>query len=404
MADYPLAFELLACDKHDPSALICTSHLTDCIDTLDGVRLTARPGARLDRDIVVRVERAASAIAISASDLAAGGKNSQVALAAARLPRQFNEDGAVRKSLSLRIVLDCSGSMAGDSINWATVACQRLITGLQEGDEFSITRFGTQHEHWQPALVAADAATSSAAIDWLYDMDADLGGTEMLEAVNAAAKLPGKARASDLLLITDGEIWAADMLIRDARRAGRRVFVIGVGAAPNSAFLNELADATEGRCTMVTPGEDLPDAVDPIVARMRAPTVDTIEARWPQLPCWTLQWPSRPLPGETVFFFAGFDCACNGEMQIIIENERHSPKICFPVEAVAADADALLSVVAHERILSGHFADPAQAAVDYQLVTEWTSLFALAQRAEEHEAGCSPRLVKVEQMVPAGWG
>jgi Ca-activated chloride channel family protein len=410
LAQYPLGFEFVAHDVHDAAALSCSSHAVDIADTPAGVRLVARAGAQLDRDIVIRVLRSQPILAIAAPDLPRTGAAPHVALAALRLPagpiegRSAAAAPPMVRPLSLRIVLDCSGSMAGDSIDWAAVACQRLLQGLRGEDEFSITLFGSSQVHWQDRLVGADRAHVAAAVEWLYGVKANLGGTEMLAALRSAAALPGEHRDSDMLLITDGQIWGTDALVREARGAGRRVFLVGVGSSPRDAFLRELAEATGGRCQVVAPGEALTRAVDPVVERLRAPVVDSIAVHWPARPTWTVRWPQRPLPGETVFLYAGFDTPCAGQVEIVIGDGAGAYR------AVAAIAPALLagaplrSVAASERIRSGHFVDAAQAAVDYQLVTEWTALVAVAHRAADDKAGSMPQLAKVEQMVPAGWG
>ena len=58
---------------------------------------------------------------------------------------------------------------------------------------------------------------------------------------------------TDVLLITDGEIWNAQPMLEAARRSGHRVFALGVGASPAEAVLRQLAEATGGACTAVSP-------------------------------------------------------------------------------------------------------------------------------------------------------
>jgi len=403
--DYDLGFELLIANRVDTTSVRCTSHATEVATVPTGITVTLRPGAKLDRDIVVWVQDAERLIAIAGPDLVTADGEAIVAMAALRLPIDEKQGGvAPHRRLSLRVVLDCSGSMQGDSINWATVACQRLIAKLHDDDEFSITRFGTDHEHWRPRLVPGNAKGRLEATDWLYDVQADLGGTEMQKALEAASSLAGDARRSDILLITDGQIEAADVLIAEARKAGHRVFIIGVGAAPNDPFLRDLADATEGRCQIVTPGESLPNAIDPIVTRIRAPTVEEVTVEWPQVPIWKLQWPQQPLPGETVYFFAGFERSVSGTLRARWPWGENHLEAHSPISEAGERGDALRSVAAGERLRSGLFSDPAKSAEDYQLVTQWTSLIAIAQREADQKAMSMPRLAKVEQMIPAGWG
>ena len=198
------------------------------------------------------------------------------------------------------------------------------------------------------------------------------------------------------MLLTDGEIWAADALVRWARETGLRVFVIGIGASPNQPFLRRLAEETGGSCDFVSPGEDMMRAVQRVMARLRQPRREALPAMWPAQPDWTLQLPAVAHAGQV----GARDRRFRGRAD---RRGGHRRRVRCP--ARPRDRDATLSrVVAYQRLLSGQFADPAEAAERYQLVTEWTSLVAVLERAEGEKAAGLPQIAPVEQMVPAGWG
>jgi Ca-activated chloride channel family protein len=387
---YPLRLTVTVVGRARAEDLYSPSHAIDVVETPVGVRVQTRPGVCLDRDFVLLIRRAADALAVAGSDA-----EGMVAIASAVVPSRPQ----AQASVSMRIVLDCSGSMAGERLDWASVACQRLVAGLAAGDEFSITRFGSTHQHLRPRLTPADEPNKRAALDWLSDVAADLGGTEMQAALKAAAALPGVASRSDAVLITDGEIWATDALVRWARGAGLRIHVIGVGATPNAAFLRELARETGGRSEFVTPGEDLVGAVDRVLAAARAAHAPKLTVQWPRPPRWQLQWPAVAAVGDTVHCFAGFDATfAESTVSIACDGfEAHVP-------LARIDGELPGRVAALERIRSGHFDDPAAAAERYQLVTEWTSLIAVAVRHTADKAGGLPELAPVPQMIPVGWG
>jgi Ca-activated chloride channel family protein len=387
---YPLRLTVTVVGRARAEDLYSPSHAIDVVETPAGVRVQTRPGVCLDRDFVLLIRRAADALAVAGSDA-----EGMVAIASAVVPSRPQ----AQASVSMRIVLDCSGSMAGERIDWASVACGRLVAGLDAADEFSITRFGSTHKHLRPRLVPAEEANKRAARDWLLDVAADLGGTEMQAALAAAAALPGTASQSDAVLITDGEIWASDALVRWARGAGLRIHVIGVGATPNAAFLQELARETGGRSEFVTPGEDLLGAVERVLAAARAAHAPKLTVQWPRPPRWQLQWPAVAAAGDTVHCFAGFDGAvADATVSIACDGfEAHVPLARIEGELPGR-------VAALERIRSGHFDDPAAAAERYQLVTEWTSLIAVAVRHTADKAGGLPALSTVPQMIPVGWG
>ena len=206
--------------------------------------------------------------------------------------------------------------MAGDSMDWAAVGCQQLVNELRDGDEFSITRFGSNVDHWMRHLARATPRNRAEYARRLLNVVADLGGTEMEQALRAAAKLSSRQERSEVVLLTDGEIWASDALVRWARGTGLRVFVIGIGASPNQPFLKRLADETGGSCDFVSPGEDMIRAIQRVMARLRQPRRETLPAMWPAQPDWTLQLPAVAHAGQTVHVIAGFEAAPIGEAVI----------------------------------------------------------------------------------------
>ncbi|MCX8004726.1 MAG: VIT and VWA domain-containing protein [Burkholderiaceae bacterium] len=391
LAEYPLTLALTARGASDRADLRCHSHACRVEAVEGGMRAELLPPASLDRDVVFDVRCGAMPVFSCVAT-----EEETIAVASLVVPAE----AARPQPRSLRLLLDCSGSMNGEPLQWAIAACRHVLQALGPQDEFSLTRFGSSAEHWNDRLVAATSDCIAHADRWLQHIGADLGGTEMEAALRAALALPGRGPGGDLLLITDGQIWAADALIRWARAAGARVFVVGVGAAPQAAMLRELAAATGGRSEFVTPGEDMVGAVRRLLAAIDTPQPDELRVQWPRPPLWALQVPPRPAAGDTVHWLAGFAQDPQGAVEIASAARTW---------AAARDPGAsalpeLARVAATERLLAGHFDDPAAAAQRYQLVTEWTDLIAVLQRADGEKAGGLPALHAVPQMVPAGWG
>lgn len=386
-AEYPLEFSLELSGAADPAALRCTSHAA-AIEVAPHALVARLPDdARLDRDVVFLARRATPAAAVVGRD----GKQAVVVASTVLRDPDVREEPA-----SVRLVLDCSGSMAGESMDWAAVGCQRIIEGLRDGDEFSITRFGSSVDHWTPRMLKATAENRTAFARQLLEVVADLGGTEMEQALRAAAQLKGAHPRSETVLVTDGEIWASDALVRWARAAGLRVFAVGVGSAPNQPFLTRLAEETGGTCEFVSPGEDMIRAVERVLVRLRQPRRDALDVAWPRRPDWTLQLPTVAHSGEAVHLIAGFEAAPIGQVSVA--------GTAIDLPGRETDDDTLSRVVAYQRLLTGHFADPAAAAERYQLVTEWTSLVAVLARAQGEKATGLPLIARVDHMLAAGWG
>ncbi|HQR53159.1 MAG TPA: VIT and VWA domain-containing protein [Burkholderiales bacterium] len=386
-AEYPLALTLELPGATDPATLRCTSHRATVEPAIGALVARLPDDAWLDRDVVFLARREPHAAAIAGRD----GDHAVVVASAV-----LGSDDVADRPVSLRLVLDCSGSMAGESMDWAAVGCQRIVDGLRDDDEFSITRFGSTVDHWTPRMLEAAAENRSDFARRLLDVVADLGGTEMEQALRAAAQLRSVHERSEIVLVTDGEIWASDALVRWARGSGLRVFAIGVGSAPNQALLQRLAEETGGSCEFVSPGEDMIHAVQRVLARLRAPRRESIDAAWPVRPDWSLQLPAVAHAGQTVHVVAGFEAAPIGSVTVA------GKAIALPGRETVDDT--LARVAAYQRLLSGHFADPAAAAEQYQLVTEWTSLVAVLARADGDKAVGLPQIAKVDHMLAAGWG
>jgi len=187
-------------------------------------RVTLTHAAALDRDFVLVLDQLTQpAYALAGPD--AANEDRHILMAC------FDTSQANLQELpaAVKILVDCSGSMSGDSISAAARALQCFTEQLRPGDYFSLSRFGSTVVHRSRALWRYTPATQRAAKQWVNKLDADLGGTEMESALTSTFALPHSSTA-DILLITDGEIYAVDAVIRAAQTAAHRVFVVGMAS------------------------------------------------------------------------------------------------------------------------------------------------------------------------------
>lgn len=366
----------------------------------------ARRGA-LDRDFVLVVDQLAHAsVAVAAPDDVAPGGIVALASFCPRVPARGPA------TTDVQLLVDCSGSMAGDSIDAARRALQSIVSRMGAGDRFSLSRFGTTVEHRSRGLWQLTEVTRLAAQRWIGALQADLGGTEMESALASTFAL-GAGASSDVLVVTDGEISAIDATVESARASGHRVFVVGIGSSPAESHLRRLAEATGGACDFVAPGEAVEPAVLRMFARLRSPRLDALRVEWPggAQPRWTSALPRSAFGADTVNVFALFDAPPEGEVRLLgvrAQGDAAEEAIgSARVNAVAEPIDALGRIAAHARVAELGTEDVAQArrlAVAYQLVTDLTNYLLVVERAEGERATDMPELRKVAQMVPAGWG
>ncbi len=453
-ADYPLEFSLLVAGALASAAVECPTHEVRASVAAEGLRLELAPGARLDRDVVLLVTPPAEAPGQTTGVLA---WSQGVGIAAFELPVLEQEAAP----LALKLLVDCSGSMGGDSIDSARRALHGVAAGLREADEVSLTRFGSGVA---PMLAPSRCtpATLRALEHAISGTDADLGGTEMEQALLATFALPSyleeendKAPSrADVLLVTDGEVWDTRRMIQRARRSGHRVFVIGVGTSPAEAVLRHLAEATGGACEFATPGEQLEAAAARMLQRMRQRVWTGLRVQWEGCgsPAWELPLPAGAFGGDTLLALAGFEDfgrqpgdvdllgdpiapARPARVRLLARGEGGAEQELACVEAVTEIAgDDLPRIAAARRIAAWEAADeleaqqsrhgaaqpasltdPADAsdgssararelAVAHRLVTRHTHAVLVHERAEADKPKDESVLHRVKSMLAAGWG
>jgi Ca-activated chloride channel family protein len=376
-----------------------------------GSVLTACLGrsAWLDRDFVLVIDQLAhDSLAVLARDRVEPDGLAVLASFCPRIPAQGPAVTAVK------ILVDCSGSMAGDSIEAARRALHAIVEQFGPDDRFSLSRFGSTVEHRSRGLWSVREATRLAAQRWVQDLRADLGGTNMESALDATFNL-AQTVPSDVLLVTDGEISAIDSTIAAARASGHRVFVVGIGSAPAEGHLRRLAQATGGACDFVAPGEAVEPAVLRMFARLRSPALSDVHLVWPEgiTPWWASPVPMSVFEGDTVSVYALLKGDMPGALRLVGRTSADADPVdigCALLSSQVGTGDTLPRMAAASRMTPG--VDDAlgvppsfltKIAVDYQLVTDQTSFLLVHERAEEDKANDMPELHKVSQMLAAGW-
>jgi Ca-activated chloride channel family protein len=355
--------------------------------------------------------------------------------------------------LMLKVLVDCSGSMQGDSIESARRALQAIVHKLQEGDHFSLSRFGDRVLHRARGLWSVTPATRLGAQRWIGQLAADLGGTEMEGALastfalgntqnSGTADTSGHAPSSmaDVLLVTDGEIYDVESTVALARTSGHRVFVVGIGSSAQHALICSLAEATGGACEFVAPGELVEPAVLRMFNRLRGGRLSRLSLAWPDAiePVWQQDLPLGVFDGDTLHVHAMLDWApgrrvegqvvLSADVDTVAQDLMHQRATVAAVSlarvgttelsgASAEAASILARMVAWARTQAlGEAAEGesvqasreralkiAELAVMYQLVTTESSLVLVHERAPADKAVDMPAQVKVRQMLAAGW-
>jgi Ca-activated chloride channel family protein len=410
-ASYDLELAFVLGPTHAGTRVECPTHRIER-RAEGGTEFALEKGvAWLDRDVVFLLtpDEAGRSVLLLGED-PTDPATPVVALAALVPPPQPGRERIVAK-----LLVDCSGSMAGDSIASATRALRGALQALREGDEVSLTCFGSEVQH-RCALGPLTPARRERLVHAIGGIRADLGGTEMDSALRAVYALgSGKAEDGlrDVLLVTDGEVWQADAMIEAARAGGHRIFAIGVGSAPAEGVLRELAEATGGACEFATPGEALEAAAARMLARMLQRPWRDMLVQWDGAePQWQTALPASGFGGDAVLVCAGFAPGAARQRAVRLVGTGGSTGAgTLLAQAVAASSplggDTLARIAGAHRL--ARIADPAHdealaLALRYQIPCAHTVSVLVHERAAEDKVTQPAQLHRVPSMLAAGYG
>jgi Ca-activated chloride channel family protein len=327
-------------------------------------------------------------------------------------------DSAAR---SIKIVIDCSGSMEGDSIAQARSALMRIVNSIRPQDYVNIICFGSQTRALFKRQRLATDRTLARVRSLAHRLNATMGGTELGRALDLAygMEMPD-GPTPNIFLITDGEVWSRGSILRRAARSGHRIFTVGVGAAPVEDTVRPLAERTGGACEMAAPNEELADKIHRHFLRMYAPEA---QAR--------VEWPSRPIQveeseagcvysGDTLHVYARYAYEPGGEVKLTL-SFRDGTTQTVRVPVVSASSERAASIESGRTVLTTEHSTIARItaaarmrtldrpdkimdiATTYQLMSEWTSCIVVDVREDADKMRDMPALRKVAQTMAAGW-
>ena len=443
--DFSLALtlygELAQARVTSPSHALSVVHAAATATSEACLKLALAQDSELDRDFILVMDQLSQqSVASVASDYAHPGKfvvTASFCTAMDDLKHNLGLDLQEPEPLSVKILVDCSGSMAGDSIQAARRALHGIIPKFGRKDAFSLSKFGSQVEHRARALWPLTEATQVAAERWISTLDANMGGTEIETALASTFSLPSQHRSS-VLLITDGQVSAIDAILAQARTSQHRIFVIGIGSSSADELLQRLARETQGACDFVAPGESVEPAILRMFNRMRTPLFKNLRVEWPGgVTPHTVAMPVRTaFDGDTLHVSGWFDTPPRGKVALLADvNDDMSYEICHAMlntdnlsislsaSSGGAHQSMALSRLAAAQLLNELENGPEEdiwdggqieiledngfldnLAVRYQLITQDTSFLLTHQRPDAARATDMPTLHHVKQMSPAGWG
>ena len=304
-------------------------------------------------------------------------------------PQQMDEAVPARE---VTFIIDTSGSMEGPSIQQARAALSMGIDRLKQSDRFNVIRFASDYSKLFRSPQPVTDQSRSLASGFVAGLSAN-GGTEMRAPLEIALSSPADPELlQQIIFITDGSVGNEAELIKliHDRIGEKRLFTVGIGAAPNAYFLGEAAIAGRGSYTFIAERDQVGARMQDLFAKLERPALIDLKVQWPGGMSVDL---AAPLPtdlysGDPIVVLARMPQMTAGEVVLSGQVRGVNWTQRLPLTGVG-DASGLSKLWARERIgtLSrqmhlGGDSEPLKAAIidlalKHHLVSEFTSLVAV---------------------------
>ncbi len=325
-------------------------------------------------------------------------------------------------------VLDCSGSMMGDSIAQAKKALSIALKAIPGNAAFNICRFGSSFEFLFKTSEKYSEASLAEGLGFLQNADTDLGGTEILAPLKriCSSKIQSNASHRDIILLTDGEVGNEQQIFDLVRkhRDSLKIFSIGIGAGCNEYFIKGLARATGGASEFIFPGERIEPKMLSVFNKVNQRGFMDAVVEW-GMPN-AVQAPSRPaiFLGSPITLFA---CCPSGDLSpktITVKGTVNGVLRSYKL-AVEEASDESLPVAllwARERLRDLEEGSDAkqgskqvwkqkesrdkviiELSTRFNLISRLTSFVAVEKREEKDQATGEMLLREVPALVTVGW-
>jgi Vault protein inter-alpha-trypsin domain/von Willebrand factor type A domain len=192
-------------------------------------------------------------------------------------------------------LVDRSGSMEGTSIAEVRNALQLCLRSMIPGCSFNIVGFGSRYEALFPANRAYDEASLAEASAHVAALQANLGGTEILPALEFVLKQPRRGELlRQIVVLTDGQVTNTDAVIELAGKHTdhARLFAFGIGAGSSQHLVRGMARAGRGAAEFIYPGEAIEPKVVRQFVRLLSPALTDVRMNWGALGDGAVQAPS----------------------------------------------------------------------------------------------------------------
>lgn len=175
--------------------------------------------------------------------------------------------GRKRPALNLAAVLDRSGSMAGEKLDYAKRSTQLLLDQFAPDDRFSLVTFDDEVQPLVESATVSDPAALSAAIAGIQAGNCTNLSGGWLKGIELVSRNASEECVNAVLLLTDGQANAGIVNPDQLTALGQNVLkdknirtsCLGLGADFNEDLLKRVSEAAGGRFYYIESPDHAPE-------------------------------------------------------------------------------------------------------------------------------------------------
>lgn len=403
----------------DPQWIQSVSHKIDIRRLNDGhVRVQLAGGTTIpNRDFVLEVQRGESKTPATALYLSPANDSGETHFVLTAYPPSVAP--TTRLPMEMLYMIDVSGSMEGTSIVQAREALLNALDRLAPSDRFAILAFSSGFREFAPEPLVASSQNLDAARRYVRNLQAG-GGTEMLPALMhlmTKPAMPGSMR--QIVLLTDGDLGNEEEIFTAMRTnlGDARLFTVAIGSAPNLFLATKMAQFGRGTFTHIADNSETREKMSQLFDSIESPVLTDVKLQFEGVEV-TDVYPKR-LPDlflrQPLLIYGRIARGHTGRVHLKARNGSAPYETTIGFDIGNADFHpGITTLWARQRVEDlmddwRHANDEQQKeirasivthAIEYHLVTKFTSLVAVEEVVVNPNAGANT--VPVATELPAG--
>ena len=286
-------------------------------------------------------------------------------------------------------ILDRSGSMYGNRISLANTSLIYFLKSLPENSKFNIISFGSDYSVLNEENKIINNENIQNAISSIEEFDADMGGTEISNVLDAIKNnYLEKEYKNRIFILTDGCVFDEDKCFKlieemiNLKEYDISFSTLGIGSGCSETLVKGMAKIGLGECELVKNEEDMMDKVISVLEDSMSEHFNEMKVYLKKDNSQIISYLnySRKIQNSVIEFYALLtDLNLLNNNKIICEYNLNGKD--YNVETDINIGSAIISDVIHKYFLKNFAHQPLSdsLAIKYQILTNSTAFYCLVQ-------------------------